>query len=553
MLAGVGGIDLLLFVISAEESIKQQTREHFDICRLLRIQQGIVVLTKSDLVDPDLLELVKLEVEEFVAGSFLEGAPIVPVSAVTGAGIDALRAELAKLAAAIQPKDTSQYFRLPVDRAFSMRGFGTIVTGTALAGSVKVEEELELHPKRTRVRVRGIQTHGKAVDQAFAGQRTALNLTGVDAAEVARGMMLAAAGRFEPAQVIDCVFDLLPTAKPMRHAAPVHFHAATSEVEAKVRLLAGPKPMQPGERGYVRFLLREPVLLLPGDRFIVRMFSPVITIGGGMVLDVHAPLRVRRAVTLARLKALDGAPLADRIAVLVKESPLGCGLPQLVARTGHREHEIVQAADPRRFLVFKEPQVWLLDPERASALTERFRTVLAAFHKQNPLLPGMSKEDLRSREIAGGPAFLMDALLARSKALVVQGEVVRLATHRVTLQQDESDALARMEQLFADAGLAVPATTEVLAKSGVEAARAKSLLQLLLRDKRLLRVGEDLVYHPSAIAALRERMASEKGRRFSVPEFKDWTGVSRKYAIPLLEFLDRERVTRRDGDARVVL
>ncbi len=291
MLAGVGGIDLVLFVIAADESIKPQTREHFDICRLLGIRNGIIVLTKSDLADPDFIELVRLEADEFVRGSFLDGAPVVAVSSTTGAGLDELRAEIQKLAALVHEKDSSQYFRLPIDRAFSMRGFGTVVTGTLVAGTVRVEQEVDLHPAGRRIRIRGIQVHGSSVSQATAGQRTALNIAGVETSDLRRGMLLAEAARFQTTRQIDCSFELLPSAKPLKHRAPVHFHAGTAEVEAEVRRLRGTDSFRPGARDYIRFLLSEPLLLLPGDRFIVRMFSPVVTIGGGVVLDIAAPRR----------------------------------------------------------------------------------------------------------------------------------------------------------------------------------------------------------------------------------------------------------------------
>ena len=549
MLAGVGGIDLVLFVIAADESIKPQTREHFDICRLLGIRKGIVVLTKSDLVDNDLIELVRLEVDEFVRGSFLENAPIVAVSSTTGAGLAELRSEIEKMAAAVPEKDASQYFRLPIDRAFSMRGFGTVVTGTLVSGSVRTEQEVELHPARQRVRIRGIQVHGASVPEASAGQRTALNIAGVEAGELRRGMLLAEAGRFHATTQVDCIFELLASAKPLKHRAPVHFHAGTAEVEGEMRRLRGADPVAPGSRDYVRFLLNEPLLLLPGDRFIVRMFSPVVTIGGGRVLDAQPP---RRAAP-DRMRVLETAPLAERVALLVSESRYGMGMPELVARTGLRESDIQKAAASAPLFAFESPQFWLLDSKWAACQLEAIHETLKQFHRKNPLVGGLSKEELRSKQLAGAPPWLLDALLARAKNLVVDGETVRLASHKISLKQDEAEASAKIESMFQAAGLAVPSMNEVLGKSGVEANRARNILQLLLRDKRLVRVSDELVFHASAIHSLRELLAKKKGARFAVPEFKDWTGISRKYAIPLLEFLDRERVTRREGDSRVVL
>ena len=549
MLAGVSGIDLVLFVIAADESIKPQTREHFDICRLLGIRNGIIVLTKSDLAGQDFIELVRLEADEFVRGSFLEGAPAVAVSSTTGAGLQDLRTEIEKLATSIREKDSSQYFRLPIDRAFSMRGFGTVVTGTLVSGTVRLEQEVDLHPAGRRVRVRGIQVHGSSAAQVSAGQRTALNIAGVETSELKRGMTLAEGGRFQPTRQIDCSFELLPSAKPLKHRAPVHFHAGTAEVEAEVRRLRGTDPLRPGARDYIRFLLSEPLLLLPGDRFIVRMFSPVVTIGGGFVLDIAAP----RRAPLERLRILESGPAAERIALLVSESRYGMGMAELVARTGMLETDIQKAAGAAQLMILQSPQFRVLDPAWVAGQLEEMHETLKQFHRRNPLVPGLSKEELRGKQLPGAPAGLLDALLALSKTLASDGETVRLSSHKISLKQDEEDASAKIESAFRAAGLAVPSVQEVLAKSGVEGSRARNILQLLLRDKRLVRLSDELVFHSSALESLRQLLAKRKGQKFAVTEFKDWTGTSRKYAIPLLEFLDRERVTRRDGDSRIIL
>jgi selenocysteine-specific elongation factor len=549
MLAGVGGIDLVLFVIAADESIKPQTREHFDICRLLGIRNGILVLTKSDLADPDFIELVRLEADEFVRGSFLEGAPVVAVSSTTGAGLNELRAEIAKVAASVHEKDSSQYFRLPIDRAFSMRGFGTVVTGTLVSGTVRVEQEVDLHPAGRRIRIRGIQVHGSGVPQATAGQRTALNIAGVETSDLRRGMLLAEAGRFQPTRQIDCSFELLPSAKPLKHRAPVHFHAGTAEVEAEVRRLRGTESFRPGARDYIRILLSEPLLLLPGDRFIVRMFSPVVTIGGGVVLDIAAP----RRAPLERLRILEVAAAAERIALLVSESRYGMGMPELVARTGMLEADIQKAARDAKLITLTSPQFWILDPKWVAGQLETMHETVKQFHRSNPLVNGLSKEELRGKQLRGGPPGLLDALLAMSKTITSDAEIVRLASHKIALKQDEEEASAKIENAFRAAALSVPSVQEVLAKSGLEPSRARSILQLLLRDKKLVRISDELVFHSSALQSLKLLLAKRKGQKFAVPEFKDWTGVSRKYAIPLLEFLDREHVTRREGDIRIVL
>src|SRR5579859_7102328 len=289
MLAGVGGIDLVLLVIAADEGIKPQTREHFDICRLLSIQRGITVLTKSDLVDGDTLDVVRLEIEDFLRGSFLQNAPLVPVSSLKGTGIQELKHELVRLSGDLAARDSDAITRLPIDRVFTMKGFGTVVTGTLVAGSIRKEDELELFPSQKRVRVRGVQVHGSLASQAIAGERTALNLAGVDKDELARGMTLASPGLLHATSRVDVKLSLLSGVKPLKNSARVHLHAFASETIATVRLLEG-KQLQPGSSTFAQLQLADGLLLVPGDRFIIRQFSPVITIGGGLVLDAF-PLK----------------------------------------------------------------------------------------------------------------------------------------------------------------------------------------------------------------------------------------------------------------------
>ena len=543
MLAGVGGIDLVLFVIAANESIKPQTREHFDICRLLGIPRGIVALTKADLVDEDILGLVRLEVEELVAGSFLEGAPVVPVSSTTGAGLDDLRRELARAAGSVPEKNSGGHFRLPIDRVFEVKGFGVVVTGTLISGAVAKGQEVELYPAGRRMRVRGVQVHGSTAERAVAGQRTAVNS---DLGGAVRGDVLSEPGVFGAVKQIDCRLQLLASAKPLKHRAPVHFHSGTAEIEAEVRMLEGTASLAPGSSAWVRLILRDPALLLPGDRFIIRRFSPVITIGGGVVVDTGAR-RYRKGADIAgRLGTLASPDAAARIALLVKEAEYGMRGADLVARTGLTAREVAAAASEAPVAAVGE---WSVDRGWMQAARERLAKTVREFHQKNPLLPGVARQDLRGAM----PPFLFDALVADSKDLVAEGEVVRARSHKLVLKEDEEQARAKIEQAFETAGLTVPSLAEVLAKSGVEAARARTLLQILLREKRLVRISDELVFHRTAMEQLRAMLAPRRGERFAVPAFKEWTGVSRKYAIPLLEFLDREHVTRREGDQRVVL
>jgi selenocysteine-specific elongation factor len=399
MLAGIGGIDLVLLVISAEESIKPQTREHFDITRLLSVRRGITVLTKSDLVDPETLEVVRMEVAEYLKGSFLDPAnsPIVAVSSKTGEGLDELRRELARMAAEVPAKDSSAAFRLPIDRVFSMKGFGTVITGTLIAGSARKEQDVEVHPAGKRLRVRSVQVHGEAAEKAVAGQRTALNLAGVETSELARGMMLTEPGLFQPTTRVSVRLDLLPSAKPLRDGARVHFHAFTAETVADVTLLEG-KVLKPGESGYARLKLDDALLLLPGDRFIVRQFSPVITIGGGQVLDASEPVRrVKAGERLAFLRSIaDASPESVLAAKVVRRGASGLSIAEAVAETGwlasrveqlasglKKAGKIVQAADQ------------LISQDEFARLRTSAQNAIEQFHRANPLVAGMNKEQLR--------------------------------------------------------------------------------------------------------------------------------------------------------------
>jgi len=563
MLAGVGGIDLVLLVIAADESIKPQTREHFDICRLLGIERGLVALTKSDLVAPDALELVRLEVAEFLRGSFLEGAPIVPVSSKTGAGLDRLKQELVRAATEVPAKDASHHFRLPIDRSFVMKGFGSVVTGTLVAGSVGVGEEVEVFPQRRRLRVRGLQVHGQSVERAYAGQRTAVNLAGVEAGELERGMTLAAPGLFEPTDRVDVELTLLASAPRLKHGARVHFHQSTMETIAEVRLL-DPDQLAPGAQTYAQLRLRDASLLLPGDRFIVRQFSPVITIGGGRVLDAH-PEKHKRNDPALRLY-LDTLASGDRgrvIEALVQRAKGGALTPaQLVTLTGWRHTDLETAAEAlvsagklRR--ISAAPLV-LVDPGRWAELRVAALAAVDAFHKKEPLLEGLPKQELRERVFARSEALFEPILadLVSQGELTLAGDWVKRTGRAVSLSKEEEEARRIIEQAFARAGLTVPAVKEVLTRTAVEPKRAQKIVNILVRDGVLVKVTEDLLFHRAALerlAGLLRGYKQQKGERIAVPAFKELTGVTRKYAIPLLEYLDRQKLTRRVGDERVIL
>jgi selenocysteine-specific elongation factor len=556
MLAGVGGIDIVLLVIAADEGIKPQTREHFDICRLLAIRRGITVLTKTDMVDADTLDVVRLEVEDYVRGSFLDSAhsPIVAVSSLTGAGLDALKSALAQVASEVAEKNSAALARLPIDRVFTMKGFGTVVTGTLVAGTIRKEEELEVFPVGRRVRVRGVQVHGSPAESAVAGQRTALNLAGLSTDDLARGMTLATADTFRSTSRADVLLSLLPSAKPFKDGARVHFHAYTMETIAEARLY-GAKQLKPGAEACVQLRFAEPMLLLPGDRFIVRQFSPVVTIGGGVVLDASPATRRQRAEdAIAFLKIMqEGSPEQVLSARVARRGAVGLRLGDVPAEMNIWPADAAKLAAAAGLVYFNQ---MLIAPVAYAEAKADVLEAVGKFHDANPLVSGMSKEELRDR-VNLGPEVFYSVLekLAEEKKLEIAGELVHLPGRGVVMKDEEAESKKIIEQAFASAGLKVPSLKEVLAGLKVDKIRAQKIVTLLLRDKVLIKISDELVFHQSALTDLRRKIAALKTTtpKIDVARFKDMTGVSRKYAIPLLEYLDRERVTRRVGDERVIL
>jgi len=566
MLAGVGGIDLVLLVVAADEGIKPQTREHFDICRMLAIPRGITVLTKSDLVDSDSLSVVKLELEEYLSTSFLDPArtPIVAVSSKTGAGLEDLKRALVRVAGEAQAKDSTSVPRLPIDRVFSMKGFGTVVTGTLLSGTIGKDADLEVFPGGRRVRVRGVQVHGAAAEQAIAGQRTALNLAGTATDNLARGMTLMHHGVFHTTLRANVQLSLLPSAKPLRDRARVHLHVHTSETIAEVAVFGG-KPLQPGQSGFAQLRFREPLLVLPGDRFIIRQFSPVVTIGGGAVIDAAPPVKgVSADQTVRFLETVSrGTPPEVLAARVARRGKRGLGLSAALAETGwwppQRVDEIAASLAPRATAaataVLRIADVLISAAAFQQARDEAVAAV-NAFHSANPLVAGIAKGELAEKLGLEETVFnaVLDSLV-RDKKLETSAEIVRAAGRGVVMKDEEAESKKIIEQAFASAGLKVPALKDVLAGVKVDRVRAQKIVTLLLRDRVLVKLSDDLVFHRDALDQLRRLMAVEKARspKIDVAKFKDLTGVSRKYAIPLLEYLDRERVTRRVGDERVIL
>ena len=567
MLAGVGGIDCVMLIVAADESVMPQTREHFDICRLLQVRRGVVVLTKADLVDADTVELVSLEVRDLVKGSFLETAPIISVSARVGTGLDDLRRVLVDIAAEVTARPVQAAARLPIDRAFSMQGFGTVITGTLVTGRVRVEDEFALVPGERRVRVRGLQVHGKKRDEAVAGERTAVNLGGIDAGDITRGQTLITPGTLTLTRRLDASLDLLDSAKKLKHGARVHFHHGTTEVLGRVSVAGiGAAEIKPGSRAAIRVRLETPLAITRGDRFVLRAYSPAVTIGGGQVLDPDPPrVGVRTAAAAARFDALavTGAGADDLAIIRMIEDTGGSGLPveKLVPRAGIAPADVTAVATRLQ----NNGRVQLASDRLVSATLLRERTarllaLVADFHKAQPLADGIPREEARERVFARAHPHVFERVLqdlASANQLIVRD---RLAApgHRLELSPEETRTRSALETAYKAYGLKPPDAGTLASEQRLPPALVDKMTSLLLRQKVLARV-DTLVFHAEALQHLKADIQGLKatapgGRAMvDVTMFKDRYGVTRKFAIPLLEWLDRERVTRRVGDTRIVL
>ncbi len=565
MLAGVGGIDVVLLVVAADESVMPQTREHFDICRLLGVAHGVVVVTKCDVADATAREVALLEVRELVAGSFLAEAPILPVSAVTGEGLDALRAALTAAAQVVPARARGGAARLPVDRAFSMRGFGTVVTGTLVAGAVAVDDELVVLPTGARVKVRGLHVHGQPRPTAAAGERVAMNLSGVEVGELPRGAVVTVAGALVPTRRVDARLTLLP-GTALKHGARVRVHQGTAELFARVSVAGTSGVIAPGGAADVRLRFETAAVVTRGDRFIVRSYSPLVTIGGGVVLDPGPPragARTARGVT--RMAALQGRPgraddLRAAIAVMAGDAgPGGVSTTALRARVGATLEELT----PVLHALARDGAVvlggeWVVDRTAAHAPVAALLAALAAFHRAHSLVAGMPLEEVRGRWFPALPLAVFDRIIAELVAAgtVTATDTLALASHRVVLTAEETQVYEWLDRRFAAAGF-TPPDAGMLAD---EARRAPGLIervvQVMVKQKRLVRV-DTLLFHRDVLERLKHEVAARKGAggvvTVDVKAFKDTYDVSRKFAIPLLEYLDRERVTRRAGEVRIVL
>ena len=561
MVAGASGMDLVALVIAADEGVMPQTLEHLEICQLLQVKQGLVVLTKTDMVEEDWLELVEEEVREALKGTFLEDAPIRRFSSVTLAGKDELLATLAELAEQVPPKPFKGIFRLPIDRVFTIKGFGTVVTGTAISGRLKVGEAVHIYPPEFKARVRGLQVHGQAVEEALAGNRTAVNLQGLEKEEVERGMVVAPPGALLPSRRLDAFLEILASApRPLKHRQAVRLHTGTSE-SIGMPLLLDADELAPGTSGYVQFFLREPLALKPGDRLVIRCISPAFTWGGGLTLHVNPPRhRRRQEALLAKLEILEKGTPEKILPVYLEEAGAG--------GRSRAELEALLPWDPGDLAALlasltKQGQVMKYDPERerylltatARQLDQEIKGILSAYHRKNPLKPGLSKEELRRQlppqlEVRLFNQLLNDLVLKQQ--IAVEKDLVRLAGHSVTLAVDQEEHVHRLATLYQRGQLSPPTLKEAAAYLSVTPDKVKQLLTVLVNQGRLVKVKEDLYFHREAIDQIKAQLVDflKKNKEITVVQFKDLTQTSRKFTIPLLEYFDTARTTVRVGETR---
>lgn len=585
MLAGVHGIDLVVMVIAADESVMPQTREHFDICRLLQVRSGLIALTKIDMVDDELLELAHAEVKDFVRNSFLENAPIVAVSSRTGQGVGHLKSALIDLAATVSSKSTSSLMRLPIDRVFSIKGFGSVVTGTLIGGSLEVGDALESLPAKLRTRVRNLHVHGRRVDRALAGQRVAVNLQGVDVDHIQRGDVLAPAGPLCATSIMDVRLDVLANApRSLFHRERIRLYHGTAEIAARVALFGEPRsyetlashtanqdlkrPMrhevEPGQNRIVQLRLEKPIFVMPGDRFIIRSYSPIATIGGGLILDSGPEKhRLRDRAAYVNLERLEKADITGRAEIFIEmkgvraidEAELSLRLGIETKQVGDIVFDMVREGTVVE--ISRAPLV-LISAEYFRLLAERTVELLSNHHRKDPLSMGMNREEVRQRlfgRIRHDIFRVVISRLADEGRITAERDILKSAAYRPILSDVETYAKLSLEAAIRYHGLQATTLEEAAGEINITAELVRKLYNLLTAEKRVIRVGE-FIFHVDSIEELKERVRAQRSvsHKIDIAIFKELTGgLSRKHAIPLLEYLDRERVTRRIGNDREIL
>jgi selenocysteine-specific elongation factor len=561
MVAGATGLDLVMMVVAADEGIMPQTREHMEICTLLGVRHGIVAMTKIDMVDEEWIELVRDDIEQYMQGTFLENAPIVPVSSQTGQGIPELITILGDLVAHLPERPTTSLFRLPIDRVFTMKGFGTVITGTLISGSVKTGDPVMIYPTGITSKVRGIQVHNHSVDNATAGQRTAINFQGLDRSTVRRGQVLATPQALKPSYMVDIQIEYLKSnQKELKNRTRLRFHAGTSEILGNLILLDR-EALSPGDTTVAQIRLETPVALVANDRFVLRSYSPVRTVGGGVVLNPIPPKhkRMRPDVVEGLAALVEGLP-EMKISYHIRQSGYsGLAFTELRLTTGLRD----KAIDQPLGALLSRKEIILLDREEKiyihGDIIEQLRrsiySSLEQYHGDYPLKAGMLKEELRSKfPSVKNPRVLTLVLnqMIRKKELVQDEKIIRLVNHQIALGADQDTLQKNILAAYTAAGLMPPYFRELVKTLDTDDATARDVLNLLVEKNQLVKVKEDLYFQADAVEKLRQTLVAflKSQDEITTPQFKEMTGASRKYVIPLIEYFDSRNVTIRIGDIR---
>ncbi len=561
MLAGVGGIDMVMLVIAADEGIMPQTREHLAICDLLHVKQGLIALTKMDAAEKDWLALVQDEVRDFVKGTFLEKAPIVPVSAKTGENLDKLKQELDKLAKEVAPKSPNGILRLPIDRVFTMKGFGTVITGTLLSGTISQDQEVDILPKGITTKVRGIQSHNQAAQRAVAGQRTAVNLQGVEKDQLSRGDTIVTKGYFKTTRNVDCSLSLLKqAARSIKTGTRIRFYNNTQEAIGRATLV-GSQELNPGDSGFVQFRLEQPVLIQHGDRFIIRFYSPMETLGGGMVLNPH-PRRHKNSTmeeSVKNLGILETGSLEDKIALLISGKILaGMEEAEVIGAVATDKTQISAALTSlaQKKVIVRVDNLYVHSSHLAT-LEKKVLDLIAQFHKANSLKPGIDKEEVKGMlKVRLHPKALAMAIdgLIRKKQVETEGSKLKLPGFKPAVGKDQGLYKDKIVEAIKKGGSQPPVREEFPALFGITDKDAKDLLKLLADEGRVVRINDSLYLDKAVLEAIKSDLVKflQEKKEIVVAEFRDIAKTSRKFAVPILEYLDSQKLTQRVGDKRVL-
>ena len=561
MLAGVGGIDIVMLVIAADEGIMPQTREHLAICDLLHVKKGLIALTKMDAAEKDWLALVQDEVRDFVKGTFLEKSPIVPVSAKSGENLDKLKQELDKLAKEVAPKSSNGILRLPIDRVFTMKGFGTVITGTLLSGTISQDQEVDILPKGVTTKVRGIQSHNQAAQRAVAGQRTAVNLQSVEKDQISRGDTIVTRGFFKTTRNVDCSLAMLPQAmRGIKTGSRIRFYNNTQEAIGRVTLI-GKSELGPGDEGYTQFRLEQPVLIQHGDRFIIRFYSPMETLGGGMVLNPH-PRRHRNSTmqeSIRNLGILEKGSLEERLSAIVAGKALaGMEESEIIGSVAADKSEIIAAlaALAQKKTIVRVDNLFVHTGHLAT-LEKKVLDLIAGFHKANSLKPGIDKEEVKGMlKVRLHPKALGMAIdgLIRKKQVETEGSKLKLPGFKPAVGKDQGLYKDKIVEAIRKGGSQPPVREELPALFGITDKDAKDLLKLLADEGRVVRINDSLYLDKAVLEAIRADLVKflQEKKEIVVAEFRDIAKTSRKFAVPILEYLDSQKLTQRVGDKRVL-